>query len=150
MWYEQFEEMDRPFMEKEAQRNSMLAAWRRHRRGLDAAQCQDRLHTGHFYTDDFSAAVLEPPHHSRIKTAVTAWHMVTSRLGIRTARPEKRMVGATIPWTGVVMIACLALQVLQQSKVTKAYAWLAIAASGTMIYDDCTKRLRTLTPSERK
>ena len=37
------------------------------------------------------------------------------------------------------MIACLALQVLQQSKVTKAYAWLAIATSGTMIYDDYNK-----------
>ena len=100
---------------------------------------QDRLHTGHIFTDDFYAAVLEPPHHSRVTTALAAWYSILLRLGIITARPEKRMIGASLPWTGIMAIACLALQVLPQEKVSRVHTGLMLAATGAMTVEEYNK-----------
>ena len=152
LWYDEFEKLDADFMLAERARNSVLDRYLTHRESLDReagitpGRCfrdgritQARLHSGHIFTDDFHEAVLEPPTHSRLTVAITAWHKVLVRLRVRTARPDKRMVGASIPWTGIMSIACLSLQVLQQDKVMRAFAWLLEAAASQMTVEDYTK-----------
>ena len=152
LWYKEFERMEAQFITAERARNPVLHQWMVHREKMDSNSGfqpgqsfkdgkikQARLHAGHFFTDDFHGAILEPPHHSRLTVAITAWHATLSKLRVRTARPCKRMVGASIPWTGIISIACLALQVLQQERVMRAFAWLLEAASGQMSVDDYNK-----------
>lgn len=91
------------------------------------------------FTDDFTGLVLEPPHHSRLATAITAWHNVISTYKVLTAVPRKRSVGALIPWTGILFIACLGLLVLPQEKVLRLVAWLAEAMAGTILFRDYEK-----------
>ena len=152
MWYRELESLDSQFLRAERKTNQLLDEYLRRRGGLDESNgftaehslkngkiSQSRLHSCHIFTDDFHATVLEPPHHSRLTVAIAAWHKVLSSLNIRPARPDKRMVGASIPWTGIISIACLALQVLQQEKVMRAFAWLLEAASGQMTVEDYNK-----------
>ena len=151
LWYEAFEQLDAPYIAKERESNKILDAYLKSReqlqlryetqrvRAMEIRPRQDRLHTAHIFTDGFWAAVLEPPNHSRATTAITAWHCVMTKLGIITARPEKRMVGATLPWTGIVSIACLALQVLPQEKVMRAHAWLLQASAGRLTVEEYNK-----------
>ena len=152
LWYREFAELERDFIVEERARNSVLDQYLQHRKRLDSESgvtqesclvdgriSQARLHTGHIFTDDFHGAVLEPPGHSRLAVAITAWYRVLTRLNVRSAKPEKRMAGASIPWTGIVSIACLALQVLQQEKVMRAFAWLLEAAAGQMVVEDYMK-----------
>ena len=142
LWYEEFERLDSEFLEQECATNSTLSAMLAHRASIPAhktQQRQDRLHTGHFFTDDFTALILEPPHHSRLSTAITAWHVVTTKYNILTAVPRKRSVGASIPWTGIIFIACLGLLVLPQEKVLRIVAWLTEAMAGTIVFRDYEK-----------
>lgn len=135
-WYAEFARLDEAFMQQEVARNSKLRAWLEHRVCLPAnatEQKQDGLHSAHAFTDDFHASILEPPHHSRLATGITAWHNVTLKYRVLTAAPRKRAVGlgASITWTGVIVLSCLALIALPQDKVIRALHWLVEAAAQT-------------------
>jgi hypothetical protein len=148
MWYEEFDALDAAFLEEECSRNDTLVAMLKHRRSIPqhvTEQRQDRLHAGHFFTDDFAGLILEPPHHSRLATAITAWHNVTTRLRVLTAAPKKRFVGVTVPWTGIITISCLALLVLPQDKVLKCVAWLVECIAGTITVQEYEKMAGLIT-----
>lgn len=49
------------------------------------------------------------------------------------------MVGASLPWIGILSIACLGIFSLQQKHVTRALAWLVTAAAGLLNVEEYTK-----------
>ena len=60
----------------------------------------------------------------------------------RRASHRRNAVGVRkvkVDWTGIVSIACLALQVLQHEKVMRVFAWLVEAAAGEMVVEDYMK-----------
>ena len=108
-WYQLFKELDAPFLAAERRKNKLLDQYLNTRATMsqNKDQPQDRLHSGHIFTDDFTAYILQPPHHSRVTTGLIAWRKTLSELGIRPAAVRKRMVGASLPWIGILSIACL-------------------------------------------
>ena len=140
-WYMIFSELDAPFLERERRTNKVLDQYLRTRAAMpqNKDQRQDRLHAGHIFTDDFTAFILQPPHHSRVTTALVAWRMTLQELGIKPAKVSKRMVGASLPWIGILSVACLGVFALQQKHVTRALAWIVVAAAGKLNMEDYTK-----------
>ena len=59
-----------------------------------------------------------PPHRSRVATGLIVWRKTLSELGIRPLTVRKRMIGASLPWIGILDIACLGIFSLQQKHVT--------------------------------
>ena len=102
-------------------------------------QPQDRLHSDHIFTDDFTAYILQLPHHSRVTTGLVAWRKTLSELGIKPAAVRKRMVGASLPWIGILNITCLGISSLQQKHETRALAWIVTAAAGLLNLEEYHK-----------
>ena len=140
-WYQIFKELDAPFLAAERKKNKVLDQYLTTRAAMpqNKDQQQDRLHSGHIFTDDFTAYILQPPHHSRVTTGLVAWRKTLSELGIRPAAVRKRMVGASLPWIGILSIACLGIFSLQQKHVTRALAWIVTAAAGLLNVEEYHK-----------
>ena len=49
------------------------------------------------------------------------------------------MVGASLPWIGILSIPCLGVFSLQQKHVTRALAWIATAAAGLLNVEEYHK-----------
>ena len=140
-WYQIFQELDAPFIAEERTTNKLLDQYLTTRAAMpqNKDQRQDRLHSGHIFTDDFTAYILQPPHHSRVTTGLIAWKKTLDEFGIRPAAVRKRMVGASLPWIGILSIACLGIFSLQQRHVTRALAWIISAAAGLMNVEEYLK-----------
>ena len=125
-WYQLFKELDATFLAEERKRDKLLDQYvyltTRATMPQNKDQPQDRLHSGYIFTDDFTAYILQPPNHSRVTTGLMAWRKTLSELGIKPAAVRKRMVGASLPWIGILSIACLGIFSLQQKHVTRALA----------------------------
>ena len=141
LWYKRFAALDASFIKKECETNKVLEQYLSTRAAMpqNTDQPQNRLHSGHIFTDDFTGFILEPPGHSRVTTALVAWRMTLQELGIKPAKVSKRMVGASLPWTGILSIACLGIFSLQQKHVTRALAWLVTTAAGLLNVEEYTK-----------
>ena len=140
-WYQIFQELDAPFIAKERTTNKLLDQYLTTRAAMpqNKDQPQDRLHSGHIFTDDFTAYILQPPHHSRVTTGLVAWKKTLDEFGIRPAAVRKRMVGASLPWIGILSMACLGIFSLQQKHVTRALAWIISAAAGLLNVEEYHK-----------
>jgi site-specific DNA-cytosine methylase len=137
----EFDKLDAPFLEEEASRLPVLRAWLEHRGKLQANAVwnQARLAAASLYTDDSFFMVLVPPDGQRLVRFLSVWHRVTGELRIRMAAPAKRMIGVAVPYTGVLHLSLLGLEVIPRDKTQRGMLKLVEACSGKMLLEDYEK-----------
>ena len=85
--YQMFKELDAPFLAEGRKTNKLLDQYLATRAAMpqNKDQPQDRLHSGHIFTDDFTAYIIQAPHHIRVTTGLMAWRKTLNELGIKPA-----------------------------------------------------------------
>jgi hypothetical protein len=133
-----FDELDAPFLVEECARLPVLNAWVAHRRGLKAHKHwnQARLCSATLFTDDTAIRVVVPKDGGRLVRALTAWNGLLLKLGLRTCSPEKKQLGFSVTWCGVLHLCMLGLVVIPEDKIQRTLLKLNVATSGHLAICD--------------
>ena len=110
-WCQIFKALGAPSLDAERKEKKVLDQYLTTRAAMsqNKDKQQGMLHSGHIFIVEFTAYTLQPPHHSKVTTGLIAWRKTLSGLGIRPAAVRERVVGASLPWIGILSIACLGI-----------------------------------------